>query len=188
MTVLQILRLQFDQKFRPRRFALVILNGMQSHLLGAPAFIKEYLDRQQAEAAEEEHYWKQRRDNVRALLAKLHEFGFRKPEDYLYRVHEGINPDAEMEILNLIRDIRSSEINASHQHEIDASVEKYNSEVEACKKVLSDVERMSPVVANLQVRSVEEIESAFRKNECAYLLSMPTIIDIEKIVREHYCQ
>lgn len=188
MNLLQAVRLRIDQRFRPKRFAEILLGGVRSQLLGAPNFLKEYLDRQKAEASEDREYWKQRRDHVRALLDKLHEFGFRSPEDYLF--HDGglVDDDADLEILNLIRDIRNSEITTEGEGEICASLEKYDSEIEACEKILSDVERISAVVATLKAQSVVELENVFRQNECAYLLSMPTIIDVEKIIREHYCQ
>ena len=116
------------------------------------------------------------------MYQKLNSYSYENRKEYFDSIED--DPD----LLDIIEDINRSAITPEAEEDYASTLETYGKEMEASEKALSAIEKMAPIISDLRVTSIEEIEEAFHENDCSYLLHMPNLINISKIVDDYYYQ
>lgn len=176
--------MRIDQKYRKLKFAKILLAGVKSEMLASISYVKAHIEHQNKELNEEKEFWKERLDRIDEMYQKLNSYGYKNRKEYF----NSIEGDPDLELLDIIEDINRSAITPEAEKNYACTLEKYDKEIEASEKVLFAIEKMAPIIADLRVTSIEEIEEAFHENDCSYLLHMPNLINISKILDEYYYQ
>ena len=183
MISIPYLKFRFDRRFRKKKFAKTIFNGVKLQILSSLSYVKFHIEHQNEEMAFDKQLWNEHQQRIDEKYKKLNEYGYKGRGDYFDSCAEG---DPELELLDIISEINRLAITEEdidrHEEEIDEHIK----EIEASKKVLEMLEKMVPIVSSEKVTTIEEIDDLFNKNGCSLLLNMPSIIDYEKIFTDHY--
>lgn len=182
MHILKTVKFKIDQKYRKPKFAKIIINGIKSEILESIGYVKSHISLKKTEINEVKEMWAERLSIVNDLYKKLNSYGYKNRKDYFYSSGGKLDGD----LINLVGDINRYAITPKAEEDYTKTLDEYYEEINASEKVLSSLEKMAPLIAYANVQSLEEIVSLFEENECSYLLHMPYIINIEKILGEHY--
>jgi hypothetical protein len=153
-------------------------------MLASLSYVKAHIKHQHDEIQIAKGARKERIEGINERYAKLNSYGYKNRSEY-FNAHDD---DPDLEVLDIVGDINRMEITPEDQKYYSNTIGEYLEEIEAAEKVLASLEKMSPVVSSASVQSIEEIEKLFEDNECTYLLHMPRIIDVGKILSDHYYQ
>ena len=184
MDILKKVKLKIDQKYRKQKFAKVLINGIKPEILKSIGYVKSHIALQKKEINVEKEMWAERLSRVNDLYKKLNSYGYKNRKDYFDSVEGEL--DLDLDLIDLVGDINRSAIIPEAEENYKNKLDEYYEEIKASEKILSSLEKMAPFIAYANVQSVEEIELLFEENGCYYLLHMPSIIDIDKILSEHY--
>jgi hypothetical protein len=184
MSIFSSIQLRIDRKYRKLKFAKILLNGIKSEMLASLSYVKAHIEYQQEELQIEKDAWKERIEMINEKYAKLNSYGYKNRSEY-FNAHDD---DPDLVVLDIIEEINRMTITPEDQEHYSNTTEGYLEEIEASEKALASLEKMSPIISSASIKSEEEIEKLFEENECTYLLHTPIIIDVSKILSEHYFQ
>jgi|SRR5690606_38288982 len=185
MNILNYLVFRFDLAFRKKKYAQVVLSGIKSEMLRSLGSLKSYITCENSEIDFEKELWRDRKNYISEKYKALNSYGFKNRKEY-FSTENILDADNDLEILNIIQSINESAITAEAVKEYHNSIETHNAEIEAAKKIIAQLEKMSPIICSAKVESLNEIEKLFEENECSLLLRMPKIINIERAIGEYY--
>lgn len=180
------IRIWIKVSCRRRQFAQHILNGVRADLLGAHHFLKCAIERAHLELADDEKVLKDRLAHLKSQTMKLNEHGFEDYDDFftahlIETAHDG--GESERELLDIIRNIQNAQAFEGDGSRHTEELENHDAKINALERLLSDVERISPIVAELpSSTSVSDLERTFDTHGCGYLLRIPAVVNMERVV------
>lgn len=183
MISLPYIKLCFDRRFRKKRFAKIIFNGVKLQILSSLSYVKYHIEHQNEEMNFDRDVWKDHQERINEKYKLLNGYGYKGRGDYFDSCSED---DPELELLDIISDINRMAITKEDAENHEKEITEYVEEIEASNKTLQMLEKMASIVSSEKVTTVEEIDDLFRQNECFILLNMPSIISYEKIFTDHY--
>jgi len=185
MNMLNYLILRFDLAFRNKKYARVLLSGIKSEMLRSLSWLKLHIANEQSEINLEKEIWNDRKIFIKEKYQALNSYGFKNRAEY-FSAEILPDEDKDLEILNIIQGINENEVTNEAVREYHSRIENHTEEIEAAKKIIAQLEKMSPILCSAEVQSISEIEKLFEDNDCSLLLRMPRIISIERVISEHY--
>jgi hypothetical protein len=183
MISIPYIKLCFDRRFRKKKFARVIFNGVKLQILSSLSYVKYHIDHQNEEMNFDKKVWKEHQESINEKYKLLNGYGYKGRGDYFDSCAED---DPELELLDIIGDINRMAITKEYEDIHIKEIDEYVKEIEASDKILQMLEKMAPLVSLNDIITAEEIDDLFKDNECSILLSMPSIINYEKIFSDHY--
>lgn len=176
--------LYIDQRFRKKKYAKIIFNGIKLQILSSLGFVKHHIEHQNKKKGFDITSWKERQEEINKQYKLLNSYGYKGRSEYFDSVAED---DPELELLDIISDINKLAITSDDLNNHINVINEFDKELEASEKVLHMLEKMAPVVSSSSIETIEEIDDVFDQQECSLLLNMPSIINYEKILSNHYC-
>lgn len=185
MNILNYLVFRFDLSFRKKKYAQVVLSGIKSEMLRSLSALNSYIAHENSEIDFEKELWRDRKRYVSEKYTELNSYGFKNRKEY-FSSENILNNDNDLEILNIIQSINENSLTAEAVEQYQSSIETHNAEIEAAKKIIAQLEKMSPIICSAKIESLSEIEKLFKENECSLLLNMPKVINFERAISEYY--
>lgn len=182
MSIFSTIQLRIDQKFRKPKYAKILLEGIKSHMLASFSYVKAHIRNREDEMETEKAAWQERIQKINENYKKLNSYGYKNRKEYFSDQHSALDSD----LLDIIGTINRLEITSEDQELYNSTITEHLEEIEAAEKVLASLEKMSPIISSAKVQSIEEIDKLFEDNGCTYLLYMPSVIDVSKILIGHY--
>lgn len=183
MISIPYLKLRFDRRFRKKKFAQIIFNGVKLQILSSLSYVKYHIEHQNEEMEFDQELWDDHQKSINAKYKILNAFGYKGRGDYFESCSED---DPELELLDIIDDINRMAITQEDIDRHEEEIGEHLAEIEASDKILKMLEKMATIVSSESITTVEEIDKIFEQNECLVLLNMPTIINYEKIFTYYY--
>ena len=183
MISIPYIKLCFDRRFRKKKFARIIFNGVKLQILSSLSYVKYHIHHQNEEMNFDKNVWKEHQESINEKYKLLNGYGYKGRGDYFDSCAED---DPELELLDIIADINRMAITKEDEDSHIKEIDEYVKEIEASDKILQMLEKMAPIVSLHDITTAEGIDDLFKENECSILLSMPSIINYEQIFSDHY--
>lgn len=179
------MKLELDRRFRKKAFAKKVFNGIKTQLLGSSELVKEHIKQQEEDKNLEIKIWKDRISELNEKYRELNSYGFKNRKEYFSSSKE-LDDDSDMKLINIIHDINQLSTTDDMQTEYANTQNKYQEEIDASRKALSLIEKISPIASSASISSLEEIDRLFSENNCELLLNLPSIINIQQAINDEY--
>ena len=119
------IKLFFDQRFRKKKFARIIFNGVKLQILSSLNDVKHHIDHQNEEVTVDKIVWKEHQESINEKYKLLNGYDYKGRGDYFDPCAED---DPELELLDKIANINRMAIikedEDSHIKEIDEYVKR----------------------------------------------------------------